>query len=141
MNKIFDIIKQLFIKYKAIILYLIFGVSTTVISILIYALCTRVFGLGYYSSNILSWIGSVTFAFFTNRKIVFSSEANTISNKIKEFILFYISRIATLVFESVILYLGITLLQINDLMVKIFANVLVIILNYVLSKFLIFRKK
>lgn len=138
--KIINIIKQLIIKYKEIILYLIFGVCTTVISILVYALCTRIFKMGYYSSNIFSWIASVTFAFLTNRKIVFSSYANTFIKKIKEFLLFYISRIATLVFESVILYLGITLLQIDDLIVKIFANILVIILNYILSKFFIFKK-
>ena len=138
--KIINNIKQLIIKHKEVILYLIFGVSTTIISILIYALCTRLFKMGYYSSNILSWIGSVTFAFFTNRKIVFSSDANTFTKKIKEFFLFYISRLATLIFESIVLYLGITLLQINDLIVKIIANIIVIILNYILSKFFIFKK-
>lgn len=140
MNKIFNIIKKLYVKYETIILYLIFGVLTTIISILIYALCTRLLKMGYYSSNIISWIGSVTFAFFTNRKIVFSSNANALIKKIKEFFLFYVSRIFTLLFESLILYLGITLLQINDLIVKIIANIIVIILNYVLSKFFIFKK-
>ena len=134
-------IKELIIKYKSIILYLIFGVLTTVVSILLYALCTRIFSLGYYVSNVISWIGSVTFAYFTNKGIVFESKADTIKKRIKEFIMFYVSRIFTLVLETLLLKAGIDFIHINDLVVKIIANIIVIIMNYVLSKFIVFKNK
>lgn len=125
-------------EYKSIILYLIFGVLSTIVSVGVYALCTRVFSMGYYLSNTISWICAVTFAFLTNRKLVFESKADTFEKKIKEGVLFYFSRVLTLVFELVLLYIGIQLLKINDLVVKIVANVLVIILNYIFSKFFVF---
>lgn len=133
-EKVIKIIKD----NRSIILYLIFGVLSTIVSIGVYALCTRVFSMGYYSSNIISWICAVTFAFLTNRKLVFDSQANTLKKKIREFVLFYIARIVTLVLELVLLYVGIQMLKINDLVVKIFANILVILLNYLLSKFFVF---
>jgi len=134
-------IKELIIKYKSIILYLIFGVLTTVVSILLYAFCTRILSFGYYISNIISWIGSVTFAYFTNRGIVFESKAETIKNRLKEFIMFYVSRILTLLLETLLLKIGIDFIHIDDLIVKIIANIMVIIMNYVFSKFIVFKNK
>ena len=133
-------IKELIIKYKSIILYLIFGVLSTIVSIGLYALCTRIFSLGYYISNLISWIGAVTFAYFTNKELVFNSQANTIFKKIKEFIMFYLARVFTLLVELLLLKIGIDLLGINDLIVKVIANFIVIVLNYILSKFVIFTK-
>lgn len=133
-DKVIKIIKD----NRSIILYLIFGVLSTLVSIGVYALCTRVFSMGYYSSNIISWLCAVTFAFVTNRTLVFDSKANTKLEKIREFILFYIARIVTLVLELALLFVGIQILSINDLVVKVFANFIVIVLNYILSKFFVF---
>ena len=131
-------IKELIIKYKSIILYLIFGVLSTIVSIGLYALCTRVFHFGYYISNFISWIGAVTFAYFTNKGMVFESEASTIFEKLKEFIMFYLARVFTLLVELLLLKIGIDFIHINDLIVKVVANFIVIVLNYILSKFIIF---
>ena len=83
-NAVINKVKKIIKDNKSIILYLIFGVLSTIVSIGVYALCTRTFMMGYYSSNIISWICAVTFAFLTNRKLVFDSKANTILKKVKE---------------------------------------------------------
>jgi putative flippase GtrA len=131
-----DLIK----KYKEIILYLIFGVLTTLVNIVVYALCTRVLLLDVYLSNVLAWLLSVLFAYFTNRRYVFSSKATTINDKVKELMSFYGCRLFTFAVDMVLMFLMIDMLYINDMVSKIAVNVIVIILNYILSKFLIFKK-
>lgn len=134
-------IKNIYYQNKSVILYLIFGVLSTVVNILVYALCSKILHINYAISNVISWIFAVTFAYLTNRVYVFDSNANTKKSVIKEIILFYYYRIVTLILEFILLYLGITLLHIDDLIVKIIANVIVIVANYIFSKFLIFKNK
>lgn len=124
-------------KYEEIINYLIFGVLTTLVSILSYAFFTRFINLDYVLSNILSWILSVTFAFFTNRKYVFKTSS---SNNVKDMFKFYLSRLTSLGIELVIMYILVTLLSLNDMISKIIVQFIVIVLNYVLSKLFVFKK-
>jgi len=127
---------KLYKKYEEIINYLIFGVLTTVVSILSYALFTRIFSLNYFVSNILSWIISVTFAFITNKIYVFKSKENNILN---EAIKFYLSRITSLLIELIIMYLAVDILSINDMISKIVVQFIVIVLNYIFSKIFVFK--
>ena len=136
-------IKDLFIKYQEIISYLIFGVLTTVISLatyylLVYTILDPKRGFELQIANIISWISCVTFAYFTNRIFVFKSKR---TDKLKEAISFYGSRIATLLLEMGIMFIFVTILHFNDKIIKLVAQVVITILNYVLSKLLIFRKK
>ena len=124
-------------KYEEIINYLIFGVLTTLVSILSYAFFTRFINLDYVLSNILSWILSVTFAFFTNLKYVFKTSS---SNNVKDMFKFYLSRLTSLGIELVIMYILVTLLSLNDMISKIIVQFIVIVLNYVLSKLFVFKK-
>lgn len=132
---------KIYNKYKDIILYLFFGVATTIINILTYALFTKVFCIGYLISNIISWIISVAFAFFTNKIFVFESKISSKILIIKEFLLFYYYRLLSLIIEICLLYIFVDILKINDLLMKIITNVIVIILNYFFSKFKVFKNK
>lgn len=134
--------KELFNKYKEIIMYLIFGVLTTVISLIVYYALTYTIlnpnnSIYLQTANILSWIAGVLFAYFTNRKYVFESKNE---NKLKEFISFVGARVTTLILDMIIMGVGVTFLHINDKILKLISQVLVVIANYVLSKLIIFKK-
>lgn len=136
-------IKSVYEKYKEIINYLIFGVLTTVISLLAYYGLTFTIinpddALMLQVANVISWIAGVLFAYFTNRKYVFESK-NT--NKIKEFTSFVGARVTTLLLDMAIMGLGVTILHSNDKIMKLISQILVIVGNYVLSKVFVFRKK
>ena len=128
-------------KYKEPILYIFFGGLTTVVSFLSYWVFVDVFHIHYMVSTVLSWIVSVTFAYVTNRKWVFESHARGAGAVLKEMLGFYACRIASGIMEMGMMYVGVDLLHINDKGVKLAANVIVIIANYVLSKLIVFRKK
>lgn len=127
---------SLYKKYEEIVNYLVFGVLTTIVSILSYALFTRVLNVNYFISNILSWILSVTFAFITNKIYVFKSKNNLFYQAIK----FYLSRITSLIIELIIMYLLVDILSFNDLISKIFVQFIVIVLNYIFSKVFVFKR-
>ena len=136
-------IKKTYLKYKEIINYLIFGVLTTIVSLLTYYLLVYTIlnpenPLELQIANIISWITCVTFAYITNRKYVFNSQ-NT--NIIKEIIKFYSSRLSTLFLDMLFMYIFVTQLNLNDKIIKIISNIIIIILNYILSKILVFKSK
>lgn len=135
-NKSF--LKSVFKKYKEPILYIIFGVLTTVVSIAVFWFFTEIIVFDELIANIISWIIAVLFAFLTNRKWVFSSNKN--QNFFIQAVKFYSGRLITLLIEEVIIFIFITLLSLNSLMVKIAAQFIVIVLNYVISKLYIFKK-
>ena len=135
------LIKELFNKYKELIMYGIMGVLTTVINIIAFAICEKIFGINALISNIIAWIVSVIFAYITNKLFVFESKSFKRDVLIKEIISFTSARIFSLLLEEVIIYIMIDLMNINSLIVKIFSNVVVIAVNYVLSKLIIFKKK
>ncbi len=132
-------ISKLFVKYKEIIYYGIFGVLTTIINYVSYIIFTRLFNIDIFVSNLLAWILSVIFAFVTNKLIVFESKKFTIEIVLKEIVAFMAARVFSLLLDMAILYVASDLMGINDLIVKIISNVIVIIVNYVLSKFIIFK--
>lgn len=139
MNKI----KELYLKYKEIINYLIFGVLTTVVSLVTYYICVYTIldpdnAVQLQIANVISWIISVAFAYITNRKFVFESKEK---NKIKEASKFVTSRIATLLMDMAIMYVGVTVLKFNDKIMKLVSQVVVIVMNYILSKILVFKKE
>lgn len=135
-NKVIELIK----KNKMIILYLIFGVLSTIVNIASYAISTKIFKIEYLISNIIAWILAVTFAYITNKIFVFESKTVEKKKLLKEFLLFYYYRIVTLIMEMIILYVCVDVLKFNDMIIKVIANILVIMLNYVFSKFIIFKK-
>lgn len=134
-------IKGLLSKHKEVILYVIFGVATTVINIVTYYIFAHSTGTSVVVASIIAWIISVLFAYITNKIWVFRSKTWRINELFKEFISFITARLATGALDILIMFLFVTLLGFNDLIVKVISNVIVIILNYVLSKMVVFREK
>ena len=134
--------KDLYLKYKEIINYLIFGVLTTIISLIVYYVLTLSIldpkiEIELQIANILSWCAGVLFAYFTNRTFVFNSKNE---NKKKEFITFVGARISTLLLDMLIMFVSVSLLHQNDKIFKLISQFLVIVGNYLLSKLIIFKK-
>ena len=134
------IFQSFYKKYKEILLYLFFGGLTMIVSIVSYAICNLVFGIDVLVANIISWLLAVMFSFYTNRIWVFQASTNSISGFLKQMVSFYSGRVVTLIIEEIILFIFITNLQYNSMVVKIIAQVVVVILNYVISKLWVFKK-
>ena len=131
--------KNLIKKYEEIIKYLIFGVLTTLVSIGSYYILSLFFYLEndilFVLANILSWMLAVLFAYITNKKYVFKSS----NSKIKEFLKFIASRIITVLIEVLGMYILVKILGSNNMFSKVIMQLVVIILNYVISKFIVFK--
>lgn len=126
-------------KYKEIILYLFFGVCTTVINMLVYALMYEWLRVNNVISTILAWLAAVVFAFVTNKVFVFESKREGITEFLHEFTAFFGCRILTGVLDVVVMIVAVDVLGKSSLIWKFISNVIVTILNYVASKFYIFR--
>ena len=133
--------KKLMKKHKEVIMYLVFGVLTTAVNIVTYAFFTRVITLDMYSANIIAWVLAVLFAYVTNRKYVFESSAKRAKEKFKEIMSFYACRLFTFGIDMSFMFLMVDMLYINDMVSKVVVNVIVILLNYILSKEFIFKNK
>ena len=141
-------LQELYYKYEDKWLYLFFGVLTTVVSFLAAGLSkmgleAAGFGSGAVASisTVISWICAVTFAYVTNRLWVFESHVSSTKELAAEAASFYGGRLFTLAVEWVIMALGYGKLHFNYWVVKIIANVVVLILNYVISKIFVFKNK
>ena len=128
-----------FNKYREALLYLFFGGCTTLVNIVAFYII-RKFGVSTYITNIIAWFLSVVFAFITNKLFVFESKNTSIKDSFKECFSFFLFRVISLVFDMEIMYLLIDLLNINEMVSKVFSNIFVIIINYVFSKLFIFKK-
>lgn len=134
-------IKNIIIKFKEQILYLVFGGLTTLVNIGVYALCTRSFGIEVMAATVVAWAVSVAFAFFTNKFYVFESKEKTAKIWLKESVSFVAARVFSMFLELLIMYIFVEKLRLNDMLFKVIANIVVIIVNYILSKFWIFKSK
>ncbi len=137
-NRLVDIFK----KRREIIMYIICGAATTLVSLLIYYVCAEFFfdvnnAFQLQIINVISWVLSVLFAFITNKILVFKSKASPF----KEMMRFYLARIGTLLIDMFLMYLFVTVLLQNDMLAKCVVSVVVIILNYIFGKVLVFRKE
>lgn len=142
-----NLIKKVYQKNEEVIRYLIVGVCTTIISLLVkYLLLFTILNpkeaLELQIAVVTSWIISVLFAYITNKIFVFKSKENKI---IKEIFLFFSSRIVTLLMESFIMWFFVTLLKLNSnifiIIWSLFAQLIVIVGNYILSKCFVFTRK
>lgn len=129
--------KNIVQKNKEIIMYLVFGVLTTVVNIVVYYIFSNLLHMNYLFSNAMAWFLSVLFAYVTNRKYVFDSKNNQI---IKEAISFFCSRLATGIMDMMLMWFLVNFNIVNDVVAKVVVNVIVVILNYILSKLVVFKK-
>lgn len=122
---------------KELLMYVIFGVLTTLVNIVVYYISAQLLGINYLISNIIAWFLSVLFAYVTNRQWVFESKSPDI---LKECILFFSGRIFSGAVDTVLMWLFIDVLTIGDMASKIIIQVIVVVLNYVISKWVVFKK-
>lgn len=134
-------VRTLIIKYWDIVSYLFFGVCTTIVNYLIYIPCYNFWGMSATISNMIAWVVAVAFAYLTNKPFVFRSFDWSAKTVIPELTKFVGCRIGSGAAETLILFLAVDLLGWNGNIWKLITQVMVVILNYIGSKLLVFRKK
>jgi putative flippase GtrA len=148
-------IKKLIIKYKELIIYGVFGVGTTLVNFVTYKLFNMLLGVELYLvSNIIAWFLSVIFAYVTNKLFVFDSKSWNVRVVAKEVSSFFAARVFSFAVEEAGLFLLVDILGMKNFSVDIFGftvsgnmiskvllAVVVVVLNYFFSKFVVFRKK
>ena len=136
-----QLILKLLKKHKSFIAYGVFGVFTTIVNIVTYNFCYNCLGISNTLSNIAAWILAVTFAYLTNKVWVFDSKSWKWEVLQREIPAFISCRLATGILDIVIMFVCVDILGFHALLMKVISNVLVIILNYIFSKLVIFKKK
>lgn len=136
-------IRDLYTRHKEIVNYVIVGGLTTLVSLLAYYLSVFTFldpqdPVELQAANVISWVSAVVFAYFTNRKYVFESKNK---NVLKEGLAFGMSRLTTLLIEMGLMFVTVSVMKLDDKIMKLVAQFVVIVGNYVFSKFIVFRKK
>lgn len=148
-------IKMLFIKYKELIMYVIFGVLTTLVNFGTFWIFTKILGEdSYLINNAIAWVVGVVFAYITNKLFVFDSKSWNLKLVTKEVVEFFGARVLSFLVEEGGMLLFITVLGFGEkslellgftitgqFVVKILLAVIVVVLNYIFSKFFIFRKQ
>jgi putative flippase GtrA len=128
-------------KRNEIVMYLLFGVLTTVINILCYVFLREYLHIEYILSTTIAWLISVVFAFLTNKKYVFKSNFTELNAVIQEFFSFTFFRVVSLGMDLGIMVVLVEMIKIDDFIAKIAANIVVVIMNYIVSKYVVFRAK
>lgn len=136
MKKLLNLVR----KHWDILFYLFFGALTTVVNYLVYLPCYNLLGLSSALSNMIAWVFAVAFAYLTNKPFVFQSHDWTMKTVLPELAKFVACRIGSGVLETAILFVSVDLLRWDGNVMKLVTSVLVIIVNYVGSKLLVFRK-
>ena len=142
MKKLINWCFDMYKKYKEIWNYLIFGGLATLLNVGVFVVLNFFLGVELYQvSNVISILAAVFFQYFTNRFFVFERKKQTKKEVWSEFVKFMSARAVTALLDMGIMYVGVSLLLINEIIMKIFTQVVVIILNYIFSKFLVFTNK
>ena len=133
-------IKKLIVKYWDIISYLFFGVLTTLVNYLVYLPCYNWLGLPASVSNVIAWVVAVAFAYLTNKPFVFRSHDWSLATVGPELAKFVTCRIGSGLLETAVIFLTVDIMNWNGNVMKLILSVVVVILNYVGSKLLVFKK-
>ncbi|MCI9015658.1 MAG: GtrA family protein [Clostridia bacterium] len=136
-----ELIKKLIKKFctREFILYILFGIFTTIVNIGSFYIMTNYIHLEENLSNVISTIIAVLLAYFTNRKLVFNSQAISFNEKLNEFSKFILGRVTTMIIEFIGFSLLFDILHIQELISKTIITIFVIILNFFISKFFAFK--
>ncbi len=157
MKKLVDIVEEFFLKifekiglkkfvewykeHKEGMRYLVFGGLTTLVNILTYGIAFYIIHIDNSISNIIAWVVSAIFAYITNKYCVFNSNINTAKGLIYEIISFFGCRLLTLGIDEAIMIITVDKFGLNALLMKIIVNIIIVILNFIFSKLIIFKKK
>ena len=134
-------IRAMIEKHWDILSYLFFGALTTLVNYLVYFPCYNLLHLSPVVSNVIAWVVAVAFAYLTNKPFVFKSHDWSMKTVVPELTKFVGCRVGSGLLETALLFLTVDLFHWNGNLMKIILSVMVVILNYVGSKLLVFRKK
>lgn len=137
MKNLLELIK----KYKGVLSYLFFGVCTTIINVAVYNVFYYKISVSNVISTIVAWIVAVLFAFVTNKLFVFESKSFALKIIGYELLSFLGCRLLTGAMDLLIMFVAVDCLHQNAMFWKIISNILVIVINYIASKLVIFKKK
>ena len=124
-----------------LVTYLFAGVATTVVNYVVYFLATRMLSMGVLAGTWTAWVCAVLFGYVVNKAFVFQTHCESAGELAKEAASFFAMRLVSLGMETVLMFVTVELLGLNDLVMKLLVNILVIIANYAFSKLFIFKKK
>ena len=133
-------LRTLLEKHWDVLSYLFFGVLTTAVNYIVYLPCYNMLGLSGSLSNAIAWVVAVAFAYLTNKPFVFQSHDWSAKTVIPELTKFVGCRLGSGVLETAIIFLTVDLLGWNGNVMKLLTSVLVVVLNYIGSKLLVFKK-
>lgn len=136
MKKIMDLAR----KYWDVLSYLFFGVLTTVVNYAVYLPCYNLLGLSAAVSNVIAWVAAVAFAYLTNKPWVFKSHDWSMKTVVPELTKFVACRVGSGALETGIIFVFVDWLGFDGNVFKLITSVLVVILNYIGSKLLVFKK-
>ena len=128
-------------KHYDILAYLVFGVLTTAVNYIVYLPCYNLLHISAAASNVIAWLAAVIFAYLTNKPFVFKSYDWSAKTVVPELTKFVGSRIVSGALETLVIFVTVDVLRWNGNVMKLITSVLVVILNYVASKLVVFRKK
>jgi putative flippase GtrA len=134
-------VKDLIRKHWDVLSYLFFGVLTTVVNYVVYLPCYNLLGLSAAVSNAIAWVFAVAFAYLTNKPFVFKSHDWSAKTVFPELVKFVACRIGSGVLETVLLLITVDWMDWNGNIMKLITSVVVVVLNYVGSKLLVFKKQ
>ena len=123
-----------------LVAYLFAGVATTVVNYVAYFIATRWLSMGVMTGTWTAWVLAVAFGYAVNKAFVFHTHCENMAALVKEAVSFFTMRLVSLGAETVIMFVSVELLGLNDLVMKLLTNFIVIVLNYVFSKLFIFKK-
>ena len=123
-----------------LVAYLFAGVATTVVNYVVYFIATRWLGMGVMPGTWTAWVLAVAFGYVVNKAFVFKTHCASMAELIKEAVSFFTMRLVSLGAETLIMYVTVEMIGLNDLVMKLLTNFIVIVLNYVFSKLFIFKK-
>lgn len=123
-----------------LVAYLFAGVATTVVNYVVYFIATRFLGLGVMAGTWTAWVLAVAFGYVVNKVFVFHTHDDSVGALVKEACSFFAMRLVSLGMETVLMFVTVELLGLNDLVMKLLINIVVIIANYVFSKLFVFKK-
>lgn len=136
---VLKMMEPIYSRHKEVLLYLLFGGISFILNIALYVLLNGMLRINELIANVICWIACVLFQYFTNRTWVFDARPDTPVELLRQMSSFFGGRIFTLAVEEAILAIFITWLNFNSILVKIVAQVVVIVLNYIISKLIVFK--
>lgn len=133
--------KAILKKYKELVSYGFWGVMTTLVNYVVFFVCLRFLRINYLIGNVVSWVCAVTFAYISNKIFVFHAKDWSPGRIKSEVIPFFLGRLFSLLVETIMLYILVDCLSFRSEMIKVFTNFAVIAINYLISKFMIFKER